>query len=147
MFQEIGSSLVACVKEENRIDEKDEDTIFCELLASQLRTFDLPDKLMIRMKISQLIYEYQMRASTAVRSDRERRTSPSNIAFTLQRPPTIQGGKIQAQNPSTTHNVFDPKDLSAVVSRFALEASILKTMFSPGHFFQQHTSCLHNLNS
>ena len=105
MFQEIGSSLVACVKEENRTDEKDEDTIFCELLASQLRTFDLPDpdKLMIRMKTSQLIYEYQMRASTAVRSDRERRTSPSNIAFTLQRPPTIQGGKIQAQNSSTTH--------------------------------------------
>ena len=60
---------------------------------------------------------------------------------------TIQGGKIQAQNPSTTHNVFDPKDLSVVVSRFALEAPILKTMFSPGHFFQQHTSYLHNLNN
>ena len=136
-----------------QIDEKDEDTIFCELLASQLRTFDLPDKLMIRMKTSQLIYEYQMRASTAVRSDRERRTSPSNIAFTLQRPPTIQGGKIQAQNPSTTHNVFDPKDLSTVnesapgVFRTSSPNFENQRMFSPGHFFQQHTSYLRNLNS
>ena len=140
MFQEIGSSLVACVKEKNRTDEKDEDTIFCELLASQLRKFDLPDKLMIRMKISQLIYEHQMRASTAVRSDRER-------------PTTIQGGKIQARNPSTTHNVFDPKDLSAVnesapgVFRTSSPNFENQRMFSPGHFFQQHTSYLHNLNS
>ena len=66
---------MACVKEKNRTDKKDEDTIFCELLASQLRKFDLPDKLMIRMKISQSIYEHKMRTSTAVRSDRERPTT------------------------------------------------------------------------
>ena len=55
-----------------------------------------------------------MRVSTAVRSDRERRTSPSNIAFTLQTPTIMQGGKIQAQNPITTHDVFSPKDLTTV---------------------------------
>ena len=69
-------------------------------------------KLIIRMKISEWIYERQVRISTAVRSDRERSTSPSNIAFTLQRPTIMQGGKIRAQNPSTTHDVFNPKDLT-----------------------------------
>ena len=47
------------VKEKNRTDIKDEDIIFCELLASQLRKIDLPDKLMIRMKISQQIHYHQ----------------------------------------------------------------------------------------
>ena len=61
-----------------------------------------------------------MSASTAVRSVRERSISPSNIAFILQRPKTIQVGKIQAQNPSTTRDVFKPKDLSTVDVTFEL---------------------------
>lgn len=113
MFQDIRSSLVACVKEKNRTDEKDEDTIFCDLIALQLRKIDLPDKLMIRMKIIQLIYENQMRASTAIRSDRERSTS-LQILFLPSKGLQHLGGKTQVQNPSTIHNVFDPKDLSAV---------------------------------
>ena len=56
-FKEIRSSLAASVQEENRTDKKDEDSIFCELLASQLRNIGLLDKRMITMKISQLIYE------------------------------------------------------------------------------------------
>lgn len=44
---------MAYVKEKNRTDVKDKDTIFCDLLGSQLRKIDLLDKLMIRMKISQ----------------------------------------------------------------------------------------------
>ena len=106
---------------------------------------DLPDKLIIRMKISQLICEHLMSASTVVRSDRQRSISPSNIAFTLQRPKTVQGGTIQAQNSSTTHYVFNPKDLSTVdgsalgVFRTLIPNLEKQRMFSPGHFFQQHT--------
>jgi len=97
------------------------------------------------MKIRQLICEHLMSASTAVRSDRERSISPSNIAFTLQRPKTVQGGTIQAQNSSTTHYVFNPKDLSTVdvsalgVFRTSSPNLEKQRMFSPGHFFQQHT--------
>ena len=66
-----------------------------------------------------------MSASIAERSDRERSISPSNIAFT--------------QNPSTTHDVFNPKDLSTVdlsalgVFRTSSPNLEKQRMFSPGH--------------
>ena len=103
------------------------------------------------MKISQLIYEHLMSASTAVRNDRERSISPSNIVFTLQRPKTIQRGKIQAQNPSTTRDVFNPKELSTVdvsalgVFRTSSPNLEKQRMFSPCHFFQKHTGYLLNI--
>lgn len=53
VLQEIGSSLVACVKEKHKTNERDEDTLFGELIASQLRKMGSHDKIMIKMKISQ----------------------------------------------------------------------------------------------
>ena len=83
----------------------------------------------------------QLRTSTAVRSDRERSTASSNIAFTLQRPTIMQGGKIRAQNPSTTHDVFNPKDLTTVdasaqgVFRTSSPKLENQIVFSLSHFF------------
>ena len=76
VLQEIGSSLVAFVKEKHKTNERDEDTLFGELIASQLRKMGSHDKIMIKMKISQLMYDHQMRASTALRGNWERSTSP-----------------------------------------------------------------------
>ena len=53
----------------------------------------------------------------------------------------MQGGKIRAQNPSTTHDVFKPKDLTTVD---AISPGVFRTsspklenqiVFSLSHFF------------
>ena len=64
---------MSCSKEKQQIQERDEDTLFGELITSQLRKIGLPDKLVIKMKINLLIYDHQVRASTAVKDNWERK--------------------------------------------------------------------------
>ena len=151
MIQEIGSSLVACVKEKHRTNERDEDALFGELIASQLRKIGSPEKIMIKMKISQLIYDHQMRASTAVRGNWERSNSP--VGPTLQSAQTVKGGnRLSGSLNATTDFLHSEDSFSSTVSApgvFRSSSPDLdkqRGIFPPGHFFQQQPSYLQELN-
>ena len=68
MFKEIGSSLISKAYEHDTImkSKRDEDSLFTELLESQLKKMPEGEKVRIKMKINQLIYEYQLKAVNPV---------------------------------------------------------------------------------
>ena len=134
---------MSCIKEKQQIQERDEDTLFGELITSQLRKIGLPDKLMIKMKINLLIYDHQVRASTAVKDNWERNTSTPNISHTMQSPPILQGGNLKHGNFTAPH-FYTPEGSSTAAAGaqrlFRTSSPDLdnqSTMFPLGHFFQQ----------
>ena len=68
MFKEIGSSLLSKAYEHDKImkNKKDEDSLFTELLESQLKKMPEAEKVHVKMRINQLIYEYQLKAANPV---------------------------------------------------------------------------------
>ena len=153
IFQDIGTSLVSCIKDKQQIQERDEDTLFGELIASELRKIGLPDKLMIKMKINQLIYDHQMRASTAVKDNWERNTSAPNISHTMQSPPIIQGGNLKHGNFTAPH-FYTPEGSSTAAAGaqrlFRTSSPDLdnqSTMFSSWSFFPTKNSFLEDLSN
>lgn len=145
VLQEIGSSLVACVKEKHKTNERDEDTLFGELIALQLRKMGSHDKIMIKMKISQLMYDHQMRASTALRGNWERSTSP--VA------PILQGGNLLSGSLNASSDFLHSGESSTttigapgVPRSSSPDPENQRRIFPPGHFFQQQPSFLQELN-
>jgi len=55
-MKSIGESLKQCNEGEQLIKPKDEDELFCELLAKQLKQLPDTDKLMVKMQINSIIY-------------------------------------------------------------------------------------------
>ena len=61
LMQSISSKLASRPEEKKK--EKDEDDLFCELLATQVRKFNPRDKLLIKMQINNTVYNQLMKPS------------------------------------------------------------------------------------
>ena len=102
---------------------------------------------MIKIKISQLLFDQQMRASTAARADWDRSTSPSIVASTLQRPPSVQGGNLLSGSMNATQDFRLHSDSSnaGVFRSSSPDLDNQARVFPPGHFFQHQPSFLQDL--